>query len=198
MFAAVADHGDGAGVDSRLERRAVDGTLSELTSGPADVTPAISPDGARIAFARPVMRGVEAAGSAAVTSSSDSELWLMTSTGGDPERVVDLPLTDETGPVWSQDGRYLFATSMLRGADGTPVWASVIYVDLTEQPRADRVRVLVDRAGATARLTPALVSRTLDRDALAHNPEYLPELARIMAGPIAAAKARAEAAPEPR
>ena len=188
VFAAVADLGGGR-VDSKLEVRAPDGAIRALTAGPADTTPAISPDGCTVAFARPVVRG----------STADGELWTVplgapgcaASTG--EARLVDLPLTDETGPVWSADGRYLFATSMLRGADGTPVFSSVIYLDLTAHPVV--ARLLEDHAGATARLTPALAPGGFDTAALAANPEYLPELARILAGPIEEAKQRLQAAP---
>jgi Tol biopolymer transport system component len=182
VFATVTDLGDGR-VNSRIAVRAVDGTVRELTSGPADTTPAVSPDGTRIAFARPVVRGSE----------TDADLWTMPAAGGEPELLVDLPMTDETGPVWSADGRYVFATSMLRGADGTPVFSSVIYVQVGAHPAL--ARILEDHAGPTARLTPALATAALDQAALAANPEYLPELARILAEPMAEARERIEKAP---
>ena len=99
-----------------------------------------------------------------------------------PVRVVDLPLTDESGPVWSPDGRYLFATSVLRGAEGNVVFSSVIVIDTKARHRV--ARLLADRAGAVARLTPAIARADLDAAALASDPEYLPELARIMAGAV--------------
>ena len=174
-YASVASLG-GDAVDSHLEVRAPDGAIRKLTSGPADSTPAVSPDGTQVAFSRPFVRG----------DSVDAELWTMPLAGGDATRVIDLPLTDETGPVWSPDGRYLFATSLLRGSDGHTVFSSVIFVDLRETPRI--ARMLRDRAGAIARLTPAIVAPALDAAALRSDPEYLPELAKIMAGPILEAK----------
>jgi Tol biopolymer transport system component len=190
VFAAVADLGDGR-VESKLEVRAPDGAIRVLTAGPADTTPAIAPDGCTVAFARPIVRGGR---------NADGELWTVPlgapgcpASASEPARLVDLPLTDETGPVWSADGRYLFATSMLRGADGTPVFSSVIYVDVTARPVV--ARLLEDHAGAIARLTPALAPGGFDTAALAANPEYLPELARILAGPIEEARQRIEAAP---
>ena len=156
-----------------------------LTDGPADTTPAISPDGTRVAFARPVLH-------ASGGGVADAELWTIPMGGGDAVELVDLPLTDESGPVWTADGSYVFATSLLRDASGTPVFSSVIYVAVDAHPAV--ARVLEDRAGATARLTPAVVAERLDDAALAANAEYLPELARIMAKPMLEAKERAGSA----
>lgn len=160
---------------SRLAERAPDGTTRVLTAGPADSAPALSPDGATIVFARPQARA----------QGADGELWQLARASADERPVVDLPLTDETGPVWSRDGRYVFATSLLRGADGRPLWASVVFVDRHERGAPPRVRMLKDRAGAIARLTPALTPTPLDATALRSDPEYLPELAKIMAAAIA-------------
>ncbi|MCX5745535.1 MAG: hypothetical protein NT062_23915, partial [Proteobacteria bacterium] len=107
-------------------------------------------------------------------------------------RVVDLPLTDESGPVWSPDGRYLFATSVLRGEQGAALFSSVIYVDLAE--RTPIARLLADRGGPIARFTPALTRTSLDTTLLANNPAYLSELARIVAEVVARAQQR-KAAP---
>lgn len=176
VYAAVTPKG-GAEVESRLEERAPDGTIRALTPGPADASPAISPDGASIVFARPaVHEGVP-----------HSELWRAARGGGEATLLVALPLTDESGPVWSRDGRFVFATSVLRGAGGRPLFSSVIHVDLQEAPA--RARILRDRAGAIARFTPAVAAARLDVPALRADPEYLPELARIMARAIADAQA---------
>src|SRR5690606_17917210 len=115
----------------------------------------------------------------------DADLWTMSREQGasSARHLVNLPLTDESGPVWSPDGRYVFATSLLRGAAGNPLFSSVIVIDLRERPV--KARVLQDRAGAFARLTPAIGRTPLDTAALAADPEYLPELARIMAREMA-------------
>jgi hypothetical protein len=60
-----------------------------------------------------------------------------------------------------------------------PVFSSVIVIDTRARPR--KARLLQDRVGAIARLTPAVTRVVLDEKALAADPEYLPELARIMA-----------------
>jgi len=97
-------------------------------------------------------------------------------------QLVDLPPTDESGPIWSPDGRFVFATSLVP-ADPKPVFASIVFVDLDESP--PHVRLLRDSAGAIARVTPAIATRTLDADTLRRDPLYLPELANIMAEAIA-------------
>jgi len=172
IYASVTPGEHGA-VESHLEARAPDGTIARLTAGPGDASPAVSPDGAWIAFARPFER----------KAGVDGELWLLPRTGDTARQLVDLPLTDESGPVWSRDGRFVFATSARRGARGTVVFSSVIVGD-PRDPHAV-ARILQDRTGAIARLTPA-VAADLDARALDNDPEYLPELARITAAAIAA------------
>lgn len=184
-YTAVTPRTDGT-VDSRIERLAVDGSITRVTDGPGDSSPSVSPDGRTLAFARPV----------AHTSGLDADLWLVdTSDGGVPRQLADLPLTDEAGPVWSRDGRFVFATSVLRLADGKPAFSSVIVIDV----RAARpiARMLEDRAGAIERLTPAVAAADLDANALVANPEYQPEIARITARAIADAKQTGEASQSP-
>ena len=158
---------DGGGAESRLEVRAPDGTISQLTSGPADSSPALSPDGSVLAFVRPVERG----------TTPDADLWIAPRAGGEAKKLVDLPMTDEGGPVWSRDGRFVFATSLLRGTQGAALFSSVIVIDTQRQPRV--ARILEDRVGAIARLTPAIATQALDASALDADPEYIAELARI-------------------
>lgn len=165
IYAAVSRDGS----ETHLEARAPDGAITKLTSGPADVSPALSPDGTTIAFARPVVH----------LSTPDSELWRMDRDGSNVSQVIDLRLTDESGPVWSADGRYLFATSELRGADRRPLFSSIIFIDLHDT--TPTARMLEDRAAAIVRFTPAVTNAPLDAEALRTDPEYLPELGRIMA-----------------
>ena len=167
-------------IATHLEERSPDGTIRALTSGPADSSPALSPDGARLVFARPQIHD----------GKPDSELWVMVRATGAIAPLVDLPLTDESGPVWSRDGRFVFATSVLRGAEGKVVFSSIIHVDLREAPPV--ARILEDRVGPIVRLTPAVTATPLDAAALRANPEYLPELARIMSREI---EKQREAAP---
>lgn len=177
---AALEQKEGSEVESHLEERAPDGAIRKLTSGPADVSPAISPDGATLVFVRPALHG----------DTPQAELWKIergawrsTADVLEANLLVPLPITDESGPVWSRDGRFVFATSVLRGDGGRPVFSSVIHVDLEETPA--RVRILVDHAVAAVRLSPAIRSERLDAAALHGDPEYLPELARIVSKSIA-------------
>jgi dipeptidyl aminopeptidase/acylaminoacyl peptidase len=127
----------------------------------------VSPDGARLVFARPVIH----------RGTADSELWYLVRATGAIAPVIDPPLTDESGPVWSRDGRFVFATSVVRGSEGV-VFSSIIHVDTREQPPV--ARILEDRVGAIVRLTPAPTPTPLDAAVLHRDPEYRRELARIM------------------
>jgi dipeptidyl aminopeptidase/acylaminoacyl peptidase len=169
IYAAVTPRGDRGEIESHLEERAPDGAIRALTDGPADSSPAVSPDGTRLVFARPQLHA----------GKPDSELWLLVRASGAIAPLVDLPLTDESGPVWSRDGRFVFATSVLRGEQGRAVFSSIIQVDTREAPPV--ARILEDRVGALVRLTPAVTATPLDAAVLHGDPEYLPELARIMA-----------------
>lgn len=182
IYAAVTPTGTGREIESHLEERAPDGTIRVLTAGPGDVAPALAPDGVTLAFARPLI----------LATGASSELWRMARAGGEATPVVALPLTDESGPVWSRDGTILFATSVLRGEAGV-LFSAVVFVDLTE-PVA-RARILQDQAGPIARLTPAVGRGALDVAHLRGEPAYLVELARLVAG---AAAALEDAGAEPR
>jgi Tol biopolymer transport system component len=172
VFASITPKRGGE-VESHLEERAPDGKLERLTDGPADTSPSLSPDDRTIVFARPKEHN----------GTPDSELWSMPVRGTTATQLIDLPLTDESGAVFSPDGRYVFATSVLRGAAGNTVFSSVIVIDTRARPI--KARMLQDRVGAIARLTPAVTREPLDATALASDPEYLPELARIMAKAMA-------------
>lgn len=176
IYAAITtlpDHG----LESHLEARAPDGSIRALTAGPGDSSPALSPDGRVLVFARPAVHAGRA----------DAELWESAPDGTQIQPLVELPLTDESGPVWSPDGRFVFATSVLRGEQGV-LFSSVIHVDVREVPR--RARILEDHAGAIPRLTPAIARGALDVTALHADPEYLPALARAMASEIERQKTR--------
>lgn len=182
IYAAIT--ADGTMV-AHLESRAPDGAITRLTEGPSDTSPALSPDERTIAFTRLA----EHAGR------SNTELWLLHRAAGTVEKVIDLPPTDEGGPVWSRDGAFVFATSVVAGEAGPshPLFSSVIHIELAGTPR--HARMLEDHAGGIARLTPAIVTRSLDANALRKNPEYLPELARIISDAIETAKAPRGEAP---
>lgn len=175
LYAAVAQVGERE-VESHLEERAPDGSITSLTQGPADGAPALSPDETTIAFSRAAVQ----------TVGPSAELWRMGRRGEQPTPIIALPITEESGPVWSHDGRFVFATSILRG-ENKVLFSSVIHVDL--RAPTPIARMLRDRAGATSRLTPAIAVAALDVAALEASPEYLPELARIVAEAFEQARA---------
>lgn len=153
---------------SVIRVRGADGAIRDLTEGPADGSPSYSPNGEELAFTRPEPREL----------SVDADVWAMPAAGGPGRKLLDLPGTDESGPVWARDGRFLFATSLVRGADGRPLFSSVIFFELgVSKPVA---RVLVDRVGAVARLTPALSEIPLRDGVLRQRPQYLDTLRDVL------------------
>jgi dipeptidyl aminopeptidase/acylaminoacyl peptidase len=182
-FAAMTVGADG-GTVSAIQTRAPDGTIATLEPGPGDQSPRFDPPGQRVAFARPTLRQGDDRGAAGdragAFSAVDLDLWVRD--GGAARRVVDLPFTDESGPVWSVDGRWLFATSVLNKTTGEPLLSSVIHVDLWESTPV--ARMLVDRAGAVTRLAPALAPVVLDAAALHADPPYVDELRRVVTDAI--------------
>lgn len=69
-----------------------DGEPQQLTRGQADVAPAWSPDGSKIAFLR--------------AQDGPPQIWLLPAAGGEPEKLTTLPL-GAGAPLWSPDGSKL-------------------------------------------------------------------------------------------
>ncbi len=69
-----------------------DGDPQRLTNGPADSSPAWSPDGAALAFLR--------------AGDGSAQILLLPAAGGEPRALTDLPL-GAGQPVWSPDGSRL-------------------------------------------------------------------------------------------
>lgn len=76
-------------------------------------TPAVSPDGKRVAMT--VTKAVEG------ENRRHSEIWVVNSAGGAPQRWTS-PATESSNPRWSSDGKYLFFTSQRAGGRGN-TWA---------------------------------------------------------------------------
>ena len=147
---------DPASKKSRLYALALpNGRPVPLTSGPFDNTPSVSPDGRTIAFSAPVKdRG-------------DLDLHAVDARGRHRRILIAEPTADESGPVWSPDGRYLFATAIVRSAqDGRPLLSSLVFVDLREAKHQLRALhdpiVLKDPAAYVPRLGAALGPAVFD------------------------------------
>ncbi|MBK9032937.1 MAG: PD40 domain-containing protein [Myxococcales bacterium] len=151
---------------SRIGLRAVDGSITFATDGPRDVTPAWRPGSGELAFAREIERA---------DGGRDLDLWRLTA-DGDAAPLADLSGTDESGPRWSRDGRWLFATALARDDDGE--LPSVIYLDVAAP--APRARMLRDRAGTIARQGPAPMPVPLDDGALGAGLAYVDALAAAL------------------
>lgn len=154
---------DPASKKSRLYSLALPGGRPvPLTSGPFDNTPSVSPDGRTIAF------------SAAVKGRDDLDLHVVDANGKHRRVLVDEPTADESGPTWSANGCYVFATSVVRSAqNGRPLLSSLVFVDLCE--RRHRLRALHDPtvlenpAAYVPRLGAAVSPAVLDTGRLHHN-----------------------------
>ena len=97
---------------------AAEGEARRLTNGPADSSPAWSPDGTTLAFVR--------------AADGPPQIWLMSAESGEPEQLTTLPLGAGT-PVWSPDGaRIAFSAA----TDLTPDPARPIVTDRLDY-RAD-------------------------------------------------------------
>ena len=96
-------------------------------------TPAVSPDGKRVAIT--VTRAVEA------ENRRHSEVWVVNTAGGAPERWT-APGTESSNPAWSPDGKYLFFTSTRPGGKGSR-WAIRL-----DQPAGEAVQLPGFPAGA--------------------------------------------------
>ena len=153
---------------SSIWRARVDGSgqAKQLTPGPQDMTPAWGKDNT-IAFAsRAVGR-------------DDADLFLIDADGGNRRSLIDAPNTDETGPRWSNDGRYLFAIGMYRSArDGRPLLGSIVFVDMKEKER--RLRALHDPSAVESRIGLALVPTPLDARAMRQNAFYEDALQKVL------------------
>ncbi|WP_419999717.1 serine hydrolase [Streptomyces boninensis] len=82
------------------------GAARRLTRGPADTSPAWSPDGRWVAFVRGGGDG-------------PAQLWLLPADGGEPEQATSLPL-GAGAPVWSPDGAAIAFTAPVDGREGPP------------------------------------------------------------------------------
>ncbi len=139
---------------------------TQLSPGPMDMTPAWG-NVNTIAFAS------RAAGR------DDADLFLMDADGSNRRSLFDAPNTDETGPRWSKDGRYVFAIGMYRSArDGKPLLGSVVFVDMREKKRV--LRALHDPAVVESRIGLGLAPVKLDAKLMHRNDSYRDALKKVV------------------
>ena len=99
-------------------------------------SPAMSPDGRRVAFTVTTVKESE--------NKRHSEVWLANTAGGDPVRYTS-PGTESSNPRWSPDGKWLFFTSKREGGKGT-TWALRM-----DQPGGEAVQMEQYPAGSAPR-----------------------------------------------
>jgi len=113
------------------ERRAV--TPENLVAIRAVSAPAISPDGARIAF---VVR--EPADPKKPGKPGDTNIWVVPADGSEPPRVFATSPKNDSLPRWSPDGRYLaFLSSRGEPAEGDEEAKDQVYVLRADGGEAD-------------------------------------------------------------
>ncbi len=93
---------------------AISGEARQLTRGTADLAPTWAPDGTRIAFLR--------------AQDGPPQLWFLPSSGGEAERITELPL-GAGAPVWSPDGGKIAFSAAVDLADGEPAPNAPVVAD---------------------------------------------------------------------
>jgi dipeptidyl aminopeptidase/acylaminoacyl peptidase len=102
------------------------GGASDLTPGPDDIPPltvggpdsfAVSPDGQEVCFSRKEARDE--------AWSTNADVWVVPSTGGQPRRVTDAP-GDDNGCQYSPDGRLLAWRTQERAGYESDRWQLVV------------------------------------------------------------------------
>jgi dipeptidyl aminopeptidase/acylaminoacyl peptidase/CubicO group peptidase (beta-lactamase class C family) len=88
-----------------------DGQPRPLTRGKADVSPAWSPEGDRIAFLR--------------AQDGPAQLWLLPADAGEAEQLTTLPM-GAGAPVWSPDGQRIAFTAPVDTLAGTDANAPIV------------------------------------------------------------------------
>lgn len=179
---------DPAAGRSWIAERTADGALVPITDGPADGSPAFAPTGQKLAI---VTARVHDDGE------RDLDVIVLGFEDGEPfeAEVGSLVLvgSDEGAPAWSADGRWLFATSIVRDVDRAPLLSSVVYTEARDL--TGRVRMLRDTAGAAPRLGPAVARVELDERVLGANLDHAAALRNALvdlAERAAAERARTE------
>ncbi|MFB7224471.1 serine hydrolase [Streptomyces sp. NPDC056227] len=103
----TADRDEDRNEHTLWEVGATTGEARQLTRGTADMAPGWAPDGTRIAFLR--------------AEDGPPQVWFLPSSGGEAERITELPL-GAGAPVWSPDGgKIAFSAAVdLAGGESAP------------------------------------------------------------------------------
>lgn len=174
---------DPAARRSWIAERDPDGAIRALTDGPSDGAPALAPDGRTLAYVTQRLRDAD----------PDLDVVVLDPDGFEKAELgIGLAGSAEGAPAWSYDGRWLFVTSVLRGAapDDPPLLSSVIHRD--QWAPATPPRMLRDRAGAAPRLGVALAPVRLDETALRRNLDHATAVGYALQEQVEAAAAAEE------
>jgi hypothetical protein len=109
---------------------------------------------------------------------ADADVCIIDVDGANRRVVVDDPLGDESVPRWSRDGRFLFATSVVRSAGGKALASTLVFVDIAAAAPL-HWRALIDPFPAP-RLGIDVGPRPLDAARLAEAPTYEQALRRTL------------------
>nr|WP_042178459.1 serine hydrolase [Kibdelosporangium sp. MJ126-NF4]CEL13190.1 Beta-lactamase [Kibdelosporangium sp. MJ126-NF4]CTQ98880.1 Beta-lactamase (EC 3.5.2.6) [Kibdelosporangium sp. MJ126-NF4] len=119
----TADRDKDRNVHTLWEVGATTGEARQLTRGTADMAPSWAPDGSQIAFLR--------------AQDGPPQVWFLPSSGGEAERITELPL-GASAPVWSPDGSRIAFSAAVNLAGEPAQNAPVV---------ADRLDFKADGAG---------------------------------------------------
>ncbi len=136
-----------------------------LTTG---AQPAFSPDDRTLVF-------VDVGG--ASDERPRHSLWRIGVDGGERRLLVEDPLGDASSPGFDGGGRFVIASSSILDDAGRPIFATLVAVDLADEP--PRLRALIDSMPA-ARRSAAESPTALDAAVLDRDPDYREAMRQIL------------------